>query len=234
MQNNSFEIINGNNLDILQNIEPSSIDMICTDIPYGISFLSNRPKAGSGKKAIAGDSEAEWKENLPLWLGHFHRVLKKEGVIVTTIGGGGGNFPATAIFTLEARNLFFHIRTVVWNKCSFGLGFRYRPQYENVYVGAKSKKFNWFDSSHKISDIVRIKKIIPRAGHHPTEKPVELMEHFIKLHTVEGMTVLDPFCGTGATGVAALKNGRKFIGMEIDSEYCKIAKERCEAVVNNG
>ena len=59
----------------------------------------------------------------------------------------------------------------------------------------------------------------PRDKAHPTEKPVELMEHYILNSTEPGETVFDPFAGSGSTLVAAARNGRKWIGCEIDPEY---------------
>lgn len=61
---------------------------------------------------------------------------------------------------------------------------------------------------------------------HPTQKPVALMEYLIRTYTNEGETVLDNTMGSGTTGVAALKAGRKFIGIERDPEYFKIAHQR--------
>ncbi len=67
-------------------------------------------------------------------------------------------------------------------------------------------------------------------GKHPTQKPVQLMEFFIKVLTNEGDTVLDPFMGSGSTGVAAKKNNRNFIGIEIDENYFQIATRRIQEV----
>lgn len=61
---------------------------------------------------------------------------------------------------------------------------------------------------------------------HPTQKSLKLMEELINIHTKENEIILDPFMGSGTTGVAALKNKRKFIGIEIDNKYYEIAKER--------
>lgn len=65
---------------------------------------------------------------------------------------------------------------------------------------------------------------------HPTLKPVKLMHHLIKLISFENQTVLDPFMGSGSTGVACLKLNRKFIGYELEPEYFKIAQKRLETV----
>lgn len=61
---------------------------------------------------------------------------------------------------------------------------------------------------------------------HPTQKPVELMEYLIKTYTNDGETVLDFTCGSGSTGVAAVNTNRKFIGIELDENYFKIAETR--------
>ena len=63
---------------------------------------------------------------------------------------------------------------------------------------------------------------------HPTEKPIELMELYITNSSNTGDVVLDPFMGVGSTGLAALKNDRKFIGFEIDKKYYDIAEKRLE------
>ena len=61
---------------------------------------------------------------------------------------------------------------------------------------------------------------------HPTEKPIELMKFYISNSSSKGQTVLDPFMGSGSVGSACKELGRNFIGIEIDEEYYKIAKER--------
>lgn len=63
-------------------------------------------------------------------------------------------------------------------------------------------------------------------GKHPTQKPVELMDYFIRVLSNPGDTVLDPFMGSGSTGVSALSLGRKFVGVEIDEHYFDIATRR--------
>lgn len=69
---------------------------------------------------------------------------------------------------------------------------------------------------------------IPRHGHHPTEKPTELLKWLIGMYTRPGDTVLDNCMGSGSTCVACLEMGRDFVGIERDSKYFEIAKERIE------
>jgi site-specific DNA-methyltransferase (adenine-specific)/modification methylase len=69
--------------------------------------------------------------------------------------------------------------------------------------------------------------------HHPTQKPVKVLEHMIKIASNKGDMVFDPFMGVGSTGVAALNLGRKFIGIEIDEKYFKAAEKRLKSAASN-
>ena len=69
----------------------------------------------------------------------------------------------------------------------------------------------------------------PRANHHPTVKPNDLMRYLCRLITPPGGTVLDPFCGSGSTGKAAVMEGFRFIGIELNPEYAVIAEARIRA-----
>lgn len=79
----------------------------------------------------------------------------------------------------------------------------------------------------------RNKKVELRANHHPTVKPIKLMEYLIRLITPAGGIVLDPFMGSGSTGVAALDLGFDFIGIERNKEYFEIARKRIQSVKTN-
>lgn len=70
-------------------------------------------------------------------------------------------------------------------------------------------------------------------GKHPTQKPEYLLERVILASTEEGQVILDPFCGSGTTGVEAVKYGRKFIGIDVCQEYMEISKRRLEKVAND-
>ena len=67
-------------------------------------------------------------------------------------------------------------------------------------------------------------------GKHPTQKPEYLLEKIVLASTEEGQVILDPFCGSGTTGVEAVRFGRKFIGIDISEEYLEISKRRLEKV----
>ena len=72
-----------------------------------------------------------------------------------------------------------------------------------------------------------------RKREHPTQKPVPLLEYLIKTYTSPGETILDNCMGSGSTGEAAINTGRKFIGIEKDAHYYKVAKERIKGAIEN-
>ena len=117
---------------------------------------------------------------------------------------------------------------IVWDKGLIGMGWKYRRSYETVLVASKAgASMRWYDASHRIENIIRhIPKLIPRAADHPTPKPTALPAHFIRLHTQEGDTVLDPFMGGGSTLLAARNLKRRAIGIELEEPYCEMAAKR--------
>lgn len=129
---------------------------------------------------------------------------------------------------------------VVWDKGPMGMGWHYRRSYETILVGQRAgAACRWFDDSSAIENIIRpgylgIRKIIPSKDEHPTPKPPELARHFIRLHSEPRQVVLDPFMGAGSTGVAAVEEGRKFIGVELDPKWFDLACKRIEAATERG
>ena len=69
-------------------------------------------------------------------------------------------------------------------------------------------------------------------GKHPTQKPEYLLEKIVLASTEEGQVILDPFCGSGTTGVEAMRLGRRFIGIDVNAEYLDISKRRLENEIN--
>lgn len=72
-----------------------------------------------------------------------------------------------------------------------------------------------------------------KEGKHPTQKPEYLLERIVLASTEEGQVILDPFCGSGTTGVEAARLGRKFVGIDVSEKYLQISKRRLEKVEND-
>jgi len=92
----------------------------------------------------------------------------------------------------------------------------------------------WTDQDYRVTNGERppTAESGPRTNHHPTVKPIDLMAYLCRLITPPGGTILDPFTGSGSTGVAALREGFKFIGIELNAEYAEIARKRIENELN--
>jgi site-specific DNA-methyltransferase (adenine-specific) len=92
----------------------------------------------------------------------------------------------------------------------------------------------WTDQDYRVTNGERppTAESGPRTNHHPTVKPIDLMAYLCRLITPPSGTILDPFMGSGSTGVAALREGFKFIGIELNAEYAEIAQKRIENELN--
>jgi site-specific DNA-methyltransferase (adenine-specific) len=217
--------------------------MIFTDPPFGHKnndgdLIGNREKAlGKGPEGPARPIKNDGKiaHGLFLWsLYQYERLLVSAGCCCCCCGGGGPD-PMFGKWALWMDDVMRFKQMIVWDKGKMGMGWHYRRSYETVLVAEKrgTGKARWFDESHRVENIIRpgdygIKKIIPNKDQHPTQKPIALSSHFIGLHSQPGETILDPYMGRGSTGIAALRSGRKFIGIEIDPEHFHKAKELIE------
>ena len=123
---------------------------------------------------------------------------------------------------------FFH--AVVWDKSGAGdgLGWRYRRNYEFVMVAhRRGGKLAWNPTAGAVANIARVTP--PRERSHPNQKPIKLVRWFIENHTEPGDLVIDPFAGSGTTGVAAVQAGREFLGFELDPAWAEVANVRIAA-----
>ena len=240
----SVQLYQGDCLEVMKSIPDNSIDFIFTDPPYGINNNNNgslihrreealgRTKTVQDARPIMNDGKEEATELFITSLYEYKRILKDRSVCCICSGGGGGT--KSVVFVDWVRMivdvLTFH-QIIIWDKGKIGMGWRYRRSYETALVAHKGNRMNWYDTSHKVENIIRhIPKIIPSKDQHPTQKPVALARHFIELHTKPGDTVLDPFVGSGTTGVACMQTGRNFIGIELDPNYYKMAEKRINTV----
>lgn len=234
--------------DILPGLASESVDMIWTDPPYGNNnnnngdLISRREAAlgvgdyipGESDRPIQNDGPIEARAVIDAMLRDATRILRRPCCCCCCAGGGGPD-PLFAWFAqrMDTEGLSF-FQAVVWDKGGLGMGWRYRRNYEMIMVAhRKGGRLKWecSDKGKITGNVVRIGRIIPSASEHPTPKPVELIEHFLRLHTIQDDMVLDPFMGAGPTGVAAVKLGRRFVGVEIERRYFDIARDRIEVAL---
>lgn len=212
---NQTTLYHGDCLELLPEIPDRSVDLIVTDPPYFLGMTHNGQKGSFNDLAIC----RPFYDRLAA---EYARTLKDTGefYIFTDWRGYAFYYP---IFSraLPVKNL------IVWDKKS-GAGNFYTYAHEFIIYGTmcnKNKKGTnvWretaFSSGAKKTNGAKV---------HPTQKPVELIEKIILNSSDPGDTVLDTFMGSGTTGVACLRQGRNFIGHEIDGQYFQIAQERIE------
>jgi len=204
------ELIHGDCLEVLRRLPNASVDLICTDPPYG-----DNTGYGRQSRKIAGN------EN-PLIgllaLAECYRLLKRDRA--GFMFAGMRHVPLIDQFV--RRYTEFRIKEwVVWDKELIGLGFGFRPQYEVVLALEKGKpRYN----SRGFSNLVRVRRVSTKE--HPHKKPERLVAALIAHATAPGDVVLDPFAGSGTTCVAAKTLGRGFIGIERDQVFLEVARKR--------
>lgn len=203
-------------LDGLKQIPDESIDLIITDPPYNINLKPQRGKT----KSILNDnlSEKDFSFFLNNIFIEIHRVLKKDAFVFVFVG-----WSTIPIFRNVLDNKFNLKSMPIWVKNNFGIGYYTRPQYEPIlfYIKGKKKKLK-----KPVSDVFKFKKV--HRPIHSCEKPVALIEHILKHFSENNDVVLDPFMGSGTTAVACKKNGRNYIGFELEQKYVDIANKRLE------
>lgn len=217
-----YKLYNGDALDILASMEDESIDLVVTDPPYKC-ISGGKPKSKGQPSGMLSKNDGKiFNENdiaIEDWMPQLYRVLKN----------GSHAYVMTNLLNLEkmmlvARQVGFDIHNLlVWekNNATPSRWYMKNAEFTLFLRKGKAKRINNVGSKmvHRFNNILG-KKV------HPTEKPVELMLFYIENSSNIGDVVLDPFMGAGSTGVACLDCGRKFVGIEKDSEYFNIAEER--------
>ncbi|MBI3616562.1 MAG: site-specific DNA-methyltransferase [Candidatus Omnitrophica bacterium] len=226
----------GNALAVLKTLEARSVDLIFADPPYNLSG-KNYLTCKSGKVAICDKGEWDQLGDIHVfnrdWLKECVRVLKDSGTI--WISGTLHNHPSVGV-TLKMLGLWV-INDIIWfkpNAPPLLQKNRLAPSTELIWVASKSKKYYFdYETAKRISHGKQMRNLwtLYAEKHktiHPTEKPEILLERIILIGSRENDVILDPFMGSGTTGVVAKRLNRNFIGIEIDDKYFKIAEERIE------
>ena len=191
----------GDCLEILPTL--GKVDAVVTDPPYGIDYHSGHD--GIVDRSIRGDTDTTLRD-----------------AIISL------DLPSAIFATWKCTPPKRPRGCLVWAKGAGGMGdldFPWRPDFEVIWVYGKG--WNGFRGSSVLTaSTVCTWNTGPAARVHPNEKPIDLMEQLIE--KAPGETILDPFMGSGTTGVACANLGRKFIGIEIEPRYFDIACKRIE------
>ena len=219
----SYKLYQGDCLEIMGGIKDKSVDLIVTDPPYLMDYQSNRRKKEDRFDKIKND-----KGNYMLiqdYLEECHRIMKDNTAIYCFCSWHNIDF-----FKNEFEKRFKLKNILVWNKNNHGTGDlkgSYAPKHEFILFGHKGRTLL---REKRIADVIDCPKISSNKLTHPTEKPQDLLEIFIKQSSDVGSIIFDGFMGTGSCGIAAKKLNRNFIGIELDEKYFNIAKNRLENI----
>lgn len=227
------KIICGDSLKIVDDIPNDSIDLILTDPPYNIGDSNKLTKVGNQfktNKDAWGEwdnmDEKEYLERIERYMKEFYRTLKVSGSLViffdkfniTYLRDFGKNigFHPVNFYALFKRNPVPNLR-----KNGFTSGFELSVIFNK---SKKDKKWNFLQQN--MMQNYFIYSIGQKVTKHPTEKPIAAFERLIQIFTDSKDIVLDCWSGSGTTCVAAKNLGRRYIGIEINKEYCQMAEER--------
>ncbi len=239
-----FALHNENCIDTMKRMRSNSVDLVLTDPPYNLGLFMK--KRATNLKAMrenffgaAGWDDLEfdeWEKGMDELFLELSRIVKPKGAVIMFMS----IIKLDSVIRLAEKHGFYYKTTGIWHKKNpmprnMNLHFINSTEPWLYFVfGGRTGKFN--NGGKAIHDFIETSVTPPsekRFGKHPTQKPVQLLDHFITLLTDENDVVYDPFSGSGSSGVAALLNHRYFIGSEINHEYYKLSLERLESVIRN-
>lgn len=246
-QDKDFELHKGDCIEVLNQLPEKSVDLIFADPPYFLSNGGITCKAGK----VVSVNKADWDKSNGFskdsefneqWINACRRVLKDDGTI--WISGTMHNIYQIG-FALQKLN-FNLLNEISWFKPNAppNLTCKYFAHSHETLLWARKHKsvphyFNydemreWDDKISPSGKQMRSVWNIPltplsekTSGNHPTQKPIELLNRIIVSSSKKGAVVLDPFNGSGTTGVVAKSLGRKYIGIDKQEDFLKLTLKR--------
>ena len=215
-----FALSNCDAVDWLRSLPSDSADLVITDPPYE-SLEKHRAIGTTTRLSHSKSSSNDWFEIFPndrfleLFV-EIYRVLTKNSHFYLFCDQET-MFVAKPI----AESVGFKFwKPLVWDKMKIGMGYHYRARYEFILFFEKGKrKLN----NLGVADVIEQPRV--HKGY-PTEKPAEVAEILLLQSSEPGQSVLDPFMGSGSSGVAALRNGRNFLGNDLSPQSLELASRR--------
>jgi site-specific DNA-methyltransferase (adenine-specific) len=226
-----WALVLGNSIEVLERLPPRSVDLVFADPPYHLSNGGTTCQAGRRVRVDKG----AWDQSRGVeadhafqreWLAACRRVLKPSGTIWVS-----GTQHVIFSVGYAMQELGFHLlNTVTWYKpnAAPNLACRFFTHSTEILLWAApmrtkplAHRFNYRDMKERNGG---------KQMRDLTQKPLALLERVIAASTKEGDLVLDPFTGSGTTGVAAVTSGRRFLGVEMSGEYLGLAARRLRAV----
>lgn len=223
----------------MKNIEEKTVSLIVTDPPYNLgNFMRNRDtnlkKMRDNFFGSAGWDDMEfddWVKSMDAFFNATARVLKKGGSMIVFMA----IIKVETIIKLAEKHGFYYKTTGIWHKTNpmpRNMNLHFVNSTEAwVYFTYKTRTGTFNNEGALFHDFIET-SVTPtnerRYGKHPTQKPEALLQHFVELLSNPGECVLDPFMGSGTTGVVSKRADRDFIGIELDTTYYNIASKRIQ------
>ena len=215
-----FQLSVGDAVDWLLTLPSNSVDLIITDPPYE-SLEKHRAIGTTTRLKHSKASSNDWFAIFPnnrfaTLFGELYRVLRKDSHLYVFCD------PETAFIAKPAGEAagFKFWKPLVWDKKRIGMGYHYRSRYEFILFFEKGKrKLNDLG----VADIIEVPRIVKG---YPAEKPIAVAEVLVRQSSTRGQLVIDPFFGSGSTGVAAARLGRNFAGCDISAEAGTVTRGR--------
>ena len=227
-----IDLRQGDCLEVISKMPDNSINLIVTDPPYKVTSRGGSGTMGGywkekrAKQGIIFDfNNTSCKEYLP----EFYRILKDKSILYLMC-----NNTNLQEMLNEGTKVGFHfVKCLIWEKGNKICGRYYMNCFEYIILFRKGsdKPINKCGTPDILKIPIKKMKDVNGKNLHDTEKPVNLMKILVENSSNEGDTVLDPFMGIGATGIACKELNRNFIGIELDENYFKISKERINNIV---
>jgi len=239
-----IKLIKGDCLEIMAQAPAECVDMVFADPPYflsnnGITCHAGRMVSVNKGKWDASKGALADHEFIKKWLKECHRVLKPDGTIWVS-----GTLHVIYSVGYAMQELGYKIlNDIVWEKPNPppNLACRYFTHSTEIILWArksdKARHYYNYALMKEINGGKQMKNVWrfnspdteeKRYGKHPTQKPVKLLERIILASTREGDLVLDPFVGSGTTAVAAVRHGRRSVGIDLEESYLAVAAKRIE------
>ena len=243
-----YTLYNADCLEGLDKIGQHSIDLVVADPPYRLGKDYGNQSDKMNERDFLKWTElwvdgivprmkpngalyifASWRHSPEIFSMIKKKMIMKNEIIwdrrVPSMGGSTRNFSSVHDnigYFVKSKDYFFDLDAV-------------RIPYDAKTKKARSRSAfagkKWLEVGYNPKDIWSISRLHRQHRErldHPTQKPLELVERMVRASCPEGGTVLDPFCGSGTTIEACLKNGRNCIAFELNAEYCELAKKRME------
>jgi site-specific DNA-methyltransferase (adenine-specific) len=218
-----IKLYQGDCLELMKDLPDGSIDLVLTDPPYLINYKTNRRKDKTHRfcKPIINDNNDQLIID---FIYESYRVLKDNTAFYCFCSPDTVEF-----FKYSIQQAGFKIKNIiVWVKNNWTAGdlkAQYGKQYELIIYANKGRREL---NGKRISDVWYFDRVAGKKQLHQNQKPLELIQQIIEKSSKENDLVLDPFMGSGSTGVACINTNRNFIGIEKDETYFKIAKKRID------